>query len=122
MSRKVSLKERVIAELKGGDDAKLVKFESKLEKYYEKKIKSLRDLIETIDDKIDDENEKLQNIIISPDMDELKTEGGAHYCPIYFSKVQDQMDVISRLEAQKDNHLAEIDKLNKIYETIYPEV
>ena len=107
---KKSLATRVLAFLKGGDEAKLVRFESKLDKYFKKQISMREDEIETLTEKIVDVTERLNEVVLNVNLDRVNaTEGAEGYCPTYVTGVQRQMKVIEELKEQIEAKQAEID-------------
>ena len=118
MSKK-TLAQRVLVFLKGGDEAKLQRFESKLEKYFSKQISQRKDFIETLQEKIIDAKERLNDVILSVDINKVNAvEGAEGYCPVYVQTVQNQLNVIKELEFQIEAIQEEIDSLDEVQEAI----
>jgi len=104
-----SLATRVLAFLKGGDEAKLIRFEGKLDKYFKKQISMREDEIETLNEKIVDETERLNEVVLNVDLDRVNaTEGAEGYCPTYVRAVQAQMQIIEKLKEQIEAKQAEV--------------
>jgi len=105
--KKQSFVEKVLAFVKGGDDAKLTRFSGKLEKYYTNQIKMRQDKIDSLTDRIDDANEALEETIVNVDLDAVnKTESAESYCVIYSRKV-------AEAKAKVDNLTEEVEQLEK---------
>lgn len=118
--KKLSLTQRVLVFLKGGDEAKLQRFEGKLDKYFEKQIKNRTEAISNLEDKITDAQEELNDAILQVDVDRInKTEGAEDYCVVYVKKIKDKADVVGSLASQIDVLKEEIGTLNDLKNTIY---
>lgn len=120
--KKLSLKDRIIAAAKGGDEAKIAKFVTKVDKYLERQRKELFEAIEKVKDRIEDAEEALKEMVEHPDLDNLKVEGGANYVPKYLKNIQNQLDDISMLEFEMEEIEEKLEKLTKIEEAVYPTV
>lgn len=121
--KKVTFLERVKAVLKGGDDAKLARFQSKLEKYFEKQIKARKEQIETLQDKIVDAIETLSDTIESVNLESIATtESTEAYCKTYVQKVQSALSFQTNIEEQIETLEEEIAELENLRNTIFEEV
>ena len=115
--------QRITAVLKGGDDAKLVRFQTKLEKYFDKQIKQREDSIETLRDKITDASDNLNDVIESVNLDRIATtEGAESYCKEYTQKVQQAAQTEKNLLDQIEVLEEEITALQELQATIFGEV
>lgn len=119
MSKKVSLTTRVLATLKGGDESKINKFESKLLKYFAKQKEIRQNKIESLNDKCEDANDRLQEAIVTVDLEKIKIEGGVSYIPSYVSKIQTIIDEIDSYQMEIQDNLDEIEKINLLEDSIY---
>lgn len=118
MSKK-TLTEKVLAFLKGGDEAKLTRFENKLEKYFDKQIKTRQDNISSLQDKLVDATEELDETVLNVDLDKVnKTESAEDYCSVYVRAVKEKQDVINNLNAEIEILEEEIETLNTLKEII----
>lgn len=82
--------QRVIAALKGGDEAKMSRFSTKLSRFIEKQIAMRTDSIATLKDKMIDAEEALQEAVVNVDLSSVNsTEGQESYCSIYFKRISD---------------------------------
>jgi phage shock protein A len=123
MSEKIkpqSFVSKVLAFVKGGDDAKLSRFSTKLEKYYNNQIKMRQDKIESLIDKISDADEALNETILNVDLDQInKTESTESYCAIYSRKVAEARAVVVNLKKEVEELEEEIKELKLLSETIF---
>ena len=121
--KKVTFLERVKAVLKGGDDAKLARFQSKLEKYFEKQIKARKEQIETLQDKIVDAAETLSDTIESVNLESIATtESTEAYCKTYVQKVQSALVNKNNIKDEIISLKEEINELETLKNTIFEEV
>jgi hypothetical protein len=118
--KKVSLVARVLAFVNGGDEAKLIRFESKLDKYFNKQISMREDDIENLEDKIKDAQESLGETILNVSVDSINsTDGAEGYCPTYVQSVMDKMEVVNGLNAKITALKSEITDLKAAQTAIY---
>ena len=118
--KKQTLIEKALAYLKGGDEAKMSRFGSKLDKYFEKQKKVKQDKIENLVDKISDAKEELTEVVLKVDLESInKTESTESYCETYVRKVKSKMDLIDQLQAEVDALKEDINQLNALEQTIY---
>jgi len=118
--KKLSFIERVKKFIQGGDEAKLARFDSKLQKFFAKQIAKRKEQIESLTDKIADEQERLQETILNVDVQAINsTEGTESYCARYVKSVEQVQDRIDELEAQIAALEDEIAKLENLQEVIY---
>lgn len=119
--KRTTLTTRVMAVIKGGDESKLVKFEGKIEKYFERQRREIKEAIESYRDKMSDAQDVLKELVEHPDVEKLKTEGGASYVPIYLNAIQDQLEVVEGFEYLIEECDEQLARLDKIEATIYPD-
>lgn len=118
--KKQTLASRVLAFLKGGDEAKLSRFESKLDKYFTKQIAMRKDAIETLEEKVVDATEELNETVVNVDVDRINsTEGAESYVVTYVQRVQEKQEVVDGLKAQIEDLKAEIAKFESLQDTVY---
>lgn len=118
--KKQTLASRVLAFLKGGDEAKLSRFESKLDKYFTKQIAMRKDKIETLEEKVVDATEELNETVVNVDVDRINsTEGAESYVVTYVQRVQEKQEVVDDLKAQIEDLKAEIAKFESLHDTVY---
>ena len=114
--------QKVTAFLKGGDEAKLARFDSKLRKYFQKQISMRNDKIENLQDKIVDSKEVLSEVILGVDIDKINsTDGAESYCVSYVRKVQEGNEAIESFEDQVLDLKEEVADLEKLVTLIYGE-
>lgn len=119
---KKTLVERIMAILKGGDEAKLARFESKLGKYFDKQIAMRREEIETLKDKISDAEEALNDTIVNVSVESINsTDSVEGYCRTYVTSVDNKLKVIEDLEERIKAREEEITRLEKLRDRIYAE-
>lgn len=118
--KKQTLASRVLAFLKGGDEAKLSRFESKLDKYFTRQIAMRKDEIETLEEKVVDATEELNETVVNVDVDRINsTEGAESYVVTYVERVQEKQEVVDGLKAQIEDLKAEIAKFESLQDTVY---
>jgi hypothetical protein len=118
--KKVTLATRILAVLKGGDEAKLTRFESKLEKFYEKQIAKRKDAMESLRDSLVDAQDALQETVVSVDLDRIATSTGAEdYCASYTKQVEAKMETIDTLEDKIKSLQDEIDHFIAIKNVVF---
>lgn len=116
---KRSLASKVLAYLKGGDEAKLVRFESKLEKFFKKQIEMRKENITNLEEKIADAKEHLNEMILSVDLGKVNsTDSAEGYVPDYVETLQAQQEVITDLEFEITTLKEEITSLENLKNTI----
>lgn len=120
--KKVTLATRILAVLKGGDEAKLSRFEAKLEKFYDKQISKRKDAMESLRDSLVDAQDSLQETVLSVDLEKIATSTGAEdYCPAYTKQVEAKIEAIEAIEAKIDVLQQEIDRLTTIKDAVFSE-
>ena len=120
--KKVTLTDRILALLSGGDKAKLVRFESKLEKYFIKQVAMRKEKIENLKEKIVDANEELNEAVLQVNVDVLNsTDSAESYVSTYVNQVQRKFDAKENLEEQISILELEVEKLDKLQASIYSE-
>jgi TPP-dependent trihydroxycyclohexane-1,2-dione (THcHDO) dehydratase len=118
--KKVSLATRVLALLKGGDESKLIRFESKVDKFFTKQIAMRKESIANLEEKIIDAQEALNDTVVGVDIDRVNTtEGADSYVTTYVRNVQAKEEVIANFEEQIAALEAEIAKFETTQATIY---
>lgn len=120
--QKRTLVERVIAFLKGGDEAKLSRFDSKLSKYLDKQILMRKESIETLREKVIDANESVNDFILQVDTQSLNhTDSIDRYVVTYIKEVSAKLVIVEGLEADIKVQEEEIARFEKMGRLIYPE-
>jgi TolA-binding protein len=111
---------KVIEFLKGGEEAKMARFESKLSKYVAKQISMRTDDIETLRDKVADANEVLEETILGVDLEQVnKTDVVENYVPKYVDKVIAARQVVEALEDKIEELQEEIKELEEVKTLIF---
>lgn len=120
--KKVTLVTRAIAFLKGGDEAKLTRFESKLEKYFKSQIDICNKEIEILNDKLTDAKEELSDYIPNIDIDRIgKADGLESYVKDYVGGLNNLQNVIQELENKIESKKDEIERFNTLQGLVYSE-
>lgn len=103
--KKQTLKDKILAFLKGGDEAKISRFEVQIEKFIDNQI-DLRHLqIADLEERLEDQEQNTQEAITNVDVNKIQTiESTKAYCEVYLKKLLD-----TYLEHEKTND--EIEKL-----------
>lgn len=118
--KKATLASRILAFLKGGDEAKLARFESKLEKYFKKQADMRKDAIESLEEKIADAKEELNETVVNVDLERINsTDGAEGYVVTYLRAVQAKEAVVEGLQEQIDTLNKEIEAFEKTQNTVY---
>jgi prefoldin subunit 5 len=118
--KKQTLASRVLAFLKGGDEAKVARFESKLEKYFKKQIAMREESISNLEEKIADAKEELNETVVNVDVNRINsTDEAEGYVVVYLRSVQAKEAVVNGLQEQIDTLKEEIKALEKTQETVY---
>ena len=117
---KLTFAQKVMAFLKGGDEAKIARFETKLTKFYSKQIAMRKDQIETFQDKKKDAQESLTDGITSVDLDKIQnTDSLEAYVKEYHNKIQRLSDEVNEFDEKIDNLQEEIKKLEATQTLIF---
>jgi len=118
--KKVSLVSRALAFVQGGDEAKLTRFESKLQKFFRKQKAMREEQITNLREKIADAYETVNETVVSVAADRIKdTDSAESYCTVYVKAVEAKLDAVEALQSQIDTLEAEIAKFDKIEAAIY---
>ena len=118
--KKQTLASRVLAFLKGGDEAKLARFENKLDKYFKKQVDMRKDAISNLEEKIQDATEELHETVVNVDTDRINsTDEAEGYVVTYLRNVQAKEAVVDSLQEQIDTLNAEIKAFAKTQATVY---
>lgn len=118
--KKVSLVSRALAFVQGGDEAKLTRFESKLQKFFRKQKSMREEQITNLREKIADAYETVNETVVSVAADRIKdTDSAEFYCATYVKSVEAKLDAVDALQTQIDTLEAEIAKFDKIEAAIY---
>lgn len=117
---KLSFTQKVIAFLKGGEEAKMERFSSKLSKYISKQKSMRLEKIETLRDKIADANEVLEETILNVNLDSVnKTEGVEGYIPSYLRGIQQAKGTIEAYESEIEQLESEIKEFEDLETLIF---
>lgn len=120
--KKTTLTVRVMAFLKGGDEAKLVRFETRLQKYFKSQVDILEKEKEILNDKLSDAKEELNDYIPNIDIDKIsKADGMDEYIKSYVGGLDEKQQTIDDLEETLNELDGEIARLNQLQELIYSE-
>jgi phage shock protein A len=118
--KKTTFVEKVLAFVKGGDDAKLAKFSEKLSKYYANNIASRQAEIDRLSDRIDDANEELEETILNVNLERInKTDSAESYCETYSKAVAQAKAKVDTLEEQVKGLEEEIKQLEELRDLIF---
>ena|SRR6478609_9238667 len=118
--KKLTLVERALVFLKGGDESKLARFESKLGKYFKKQVAMREEAISNLEEKITDATDDLNETVVNVDLDSINsTDSAEGYVVTYLRKVQAKQAIVAGLKEQIETLQAEIDALVATEETVY---
>lgn len=116
---KRTLAQKVLALIKGGDESKLIRFESKLDKQLNKQIDIRKDSIESLEEKIEDAKEALNDTILSVNFDKIQSSDNVEsYCKEYIQNILAKQDIIEDFEIQLENEKHAIERLSKVKQAI----
>lgn len=116
---KKGLVSKIMALLKIGDEGKLIRFESKLEKYLNKQITSFRDEMDNIDEKIVDAKEALNDAVLSVNTDSIQSADSVEsYCVTYSNSLLRKLDEIDKLQDRRDEVKAKLEKVQSLIAAI----
>ena len=120
--KKSTLVIRIMGFLKGGDEAKVTRFETKLGKYFSKQIAMRNEKIESLKDKIVDQEEAMTDSVVNIDLERInQTDGAESYCSSYVSRISEHVTKIEAYQAEIDVCKAEIARFEKVEATVYGE-
>lgn len=112
--------DRVLAFLKGGDEAKMARFSTKLTRYAEKQIAMRQDKLATLRDKLIDADEFVQETILGVDLERVNTtDAQESYCSTYFDKVLKARQSVESLNEQISALEAEIVEIQATRDAIF---
>ena len=118
--KKQTLSTRVLAFLKGGDEAKVSKFEAKLSKEYAAQIKAKEEAIAKLEERIEDAEEVLNETILNVDVTRINnTDSAESYVAIYMRNVRTKRNVIKEYQNDIADIQTEIDELKADQEAVY---
>ena len=118
--KKQTLSTRVLAFLKGGDEAKVSKFEAKLSKEYAAQIKAKEEAIAKLEERIEDAEEVLNETILNVDVTRINnTDSAESYVAIYMRNVRNKRNVIKEYQNDIADIQTEIDELKADQEAVY---
>lgn len=110
---KIGLVQRILALVKGGDEAKLVRFETKLGKYLAKQVAMRKEAIEGLKDKIVDAQDKLNEDSLNIQLDRINSSDNIEaYVVDYVRNVKRDISLVKELEAQIASLEEEIEAFN----------
>lgn len=119
---KSTFTQKVLAFLKGGEEAKMERFSAKLSKYLSKQKSMRLDQIETLREKIADANEALEETILNVNLDSVnKTESVEGYIPSYLRRVKEAKATVEILEEQIETLEEEIAEFESLDSLIFQE-
>jgi predicted nucleic acid-binding Zn-ribbon protein len=111
--------QKVLAIIKGGDEAKLIRFESRFNSHVEKQINIRKDEIKDLEDKLVDSKQDLDDAIVSVDFSEIQdTESTKRYCSEYLQSLLRKQDSITSLQDQIADKKEEIVRFESVVKAI----
>lgn len=119
MSEKKTLVQKIMILIKGGDEAKLMRFEGKLDKYIAKQVSMRKEEIENLQEKVVDAKEEMNDAILNVSAHSIQSADSVEsYCKDYSQAVLFRMDKVEELEEQIKTKQEEIDRFNKLKSAI----
>lgn len=100
---------RVIAFIKGGDEAKLGKFQRLAIRHAEEQISIRESSIETLKMTREDKEEELEEATLNINLEKIqKTEDVKKYVPAYFSGIRAKQMEIEKINSEIEEHQTQI--------------
>ena len=110
---------KVLARLTGGDEAKISRFQAKVCKTYTTQINIRKAEIEDLKEKINDQEEKFEDTLVSVDVDQIKTtEGVESYIPKYTASLTKVKKAIKELQKEIETKEAEIAEFEALLDVL----
>lgn len=111
---------KVLAYTKGGDEAKLARFEAKLKKYFDKQISYRTEIIDNLKDKISDNMEVLNETVLNINLDKINsTDSTEDYCSDYVGRLDEELKIIDDFSEKIDELEGEISRLEELKSLIF---
>lgn len=111
---------RVMALLQGGDEAKISRFSSKVEKHINKQIAMRKEQIESLNEKIADAEEAFAEQVNTVDPARVgTTEGSESYASTYINSLNNSFERIEELREQVKSIEVEIERFNILSSKIF---
>lgn len=119
MERK-TLVERILITIKGGDEAKLQRFETKVGKFIDTCIRKSNEKIDSLNDKITDAKETLKDGILNVTPEKIQsTDSVEAYVVSYLKDIEAKMDSVEKLHTQIEEERQRIERWKEIQVTLY---
>jgi len=113
---------RVIVALKEGDESKVLRFETRLGKYFDNQVEDREKKIENLREKISDAEEALEESILKVELSRIiQIESTDSYIPTYVSNLNRGLTVVEGFEEEIATIEGEIAKLKKLKTLIFGE-
>ncbi len=98
--KKLCFVNRVVARLKGAEDASIIKLQSGTNKYLNKQVKLIEERIEENNEKIEEKQAELAEYLETPDLDQIKStdERKAYIKDEYVAGFDNVADEIAELK------------------------
>jgi uncharacterized phage infection (PIP) family protein YhgE len=103
--------EKVLAYAKGGDEAKVVKFQSDVSKYLKKQIKEIKDETDELNDQLEDATNELNEAVVNVDLDRIQTtDARKGYVVSYVDLLESKEEQIRQFKSRikENNKLLEL--------------
>ncbi len=111
--------EKIMSFIKSGDEGKLNRFSSKLDKYIAKQIAMRKEQIDTLNEKQLDAADVLADSVLNVNMDKIQsTEDIEEYCVEYSQEVLSKLDVSDDIAEEIADLEAQIARLENLQTTI----
>ena len=113
---------RVIVALKEGDESKVLRFETRLGKYFDTQVEDREKKIENLREKISDAEEALEESILKVELPRIvQIESTDSYIPNYVNNLNRALTIVEGFEDEIATVDAEIAKLKKLKALIFGE-
>lgn len=111
---------RVMSFIQGGDEAKITRFSSKVEKYFSKQIASRKEQIESLNEKITDAEEAFSDQINNVDPSRVgTTENSEDYAQTYVKSLNTSYEAIEVLRERVAEIQKEITRLEVLSSRVF---
>jgi len=110
---------KIKAALKGGDDAKLSRMNTRVDKYLKKQQDSRKDSISELREKLEDKQEEMTAFVNTVDFDKLSSDSVDAHATSYVKGVVARLQEIEQIETEIKSIEEDMAFLKKAEQTIY---
>ena len=119
VKKQKSLVERIMEHLKGGEKAKLVKFQKGTVKYLDTQVRLIQERIEKNEDLVEEKLEELNDYLLEVSFEKIaKTELRSDYIKDYVQGYDNRMDEVEELKEEIENDKALIKRREELKKVV----